>query len=81
MRGTGADVIVAAQLPLKAAGLQYCGSWPEYEERPQLYHDPQNVTLGIVSTVLEEMSGLFPDEYFNLGADEIGTVPFHTRPR
>ena len=44
--------------PLKMAGLQYCGSWPEYEERPQLYHDPQNVTLGIVSSVLEEMSAL-----------------------
>jgi N-acetyl-beta-hexosaminidase len=50
--------------------LQYCGSWPEFEERPQLYHDPHNVTLNIVSAVLQEMSALFPDEYFNLGADE-----------
>ena len=27
-------------LALKDAGLQFCGSFPAHEERPQLYHDP-----------------------------------------
>lgn len=57
-------------MTLVPRGLQYCGSFPAHEERPQLYHDPNNVTLTIVTSLLHEMSTLFPDQYFNVGADE-----------
>ena len=57
-------------MALVPRGLQYCGSFPAHEERPQLYHDPNNMTLNIVTALLHEMSTLFPDQYFNVGADE-----------
>jgi N-acetyl-beta-hexosaminidase len=58
-------------LPLvESAGLQFCGSFPEHEERPQLFNDPKNKTLQIVTAVLHEMHTLFIDEYFNIGSDE-----------
>jgi hexosaminidase len=57
-------------IALVPRGIQYCGSFPAHEERPQLFHDSHNMTLGIVTSLLHEMSMLFPDEYFNVGADE-----------
>lgn len=48
--------------PLRARGLQWCGSWPAHQERPQLFNDPGNVTRDIVVALFEEMATLFPDE-------------------
>ena len=58
-------------LPLVGStAVQFCGSFPTHEERPQLYNDPANATLKVVISLLKEMSTLFIDEYFNIGSDE-----------
>ena len=58
-------------LPLVGStAVQFCGSFPAHEERPQLYNDPANATLKVVVSLLDEMSTLFIDEYFNIGSDE-----------
>ena len=58
-------------LPLAGStAVQFCGSFPAHEERPQLYNDPANATLKVVLSLLTEMSTLFTDEYFNIGSDE-----------
>ena len=50
---------------LATAGLKCCGN--------QIEDDPEGVSVKIISTVLTEMAGLFPDEILNIGCDETGS--------
>ena len=46
-------------LPLEARGLQFCT--PGAPDRSQVYDDPENNTFAVLSKLLVEISGLFPD--------------------
>jgi len=36
-----------------------------------MYNPPSNSTVNILKDLITEMAGLFPDEIFNVGADEV----------
>jgi hexosaminidase len=57
-------------LPLEKAGLQFCE--PADATRSQLYDDPTNHTFGVLTKLMTELAGLFPDPVFNVGSDETG---------
>eukprot|EP01060_Flectonema_neradi_P029796 TRINITY_DN41_c1_g1_i1.p1 TRINITY_DN41_c1_g1~~TRINITY_DN41_c1_g1_i1.p1 ORF type:complete len:526 (+),score=126.26 TRINITY_DN41_c1_g1_i1:40-1578(+) len=54
-------------LPIISEGLQFC---TEGTTQTQLFGDPQNKTLNIIKKLFTEMSSLFTDDEFNIGADE-----------
>lgn len=49
-------------------GLEFCSS-SEYAH--EIYDDANNSTLTIMKKLVTEMAGLFEDEVFHMGADEI----------
>ena len=59
-------------LPLKASrGLEFCGPPPPPGTAfVQLFDDPEGKTLSIVKTIYSELFNLFPDDVFDIGADE-----------
>ena len=54
-------------IPIIGEGLQFC---TEGSTQNQLFGDPQNKTLNIIKKLFTEMSALFTDNEFNIGADE-----------
>ena len=54
--------------PLKEIGFQFCSNSSYASE---IYHDPSNKTINIMKDLITEMVGLFDDDVFNIGADEV----------
>lgn len=64
-----------ALVPLANRGLKFCGGGPNgshpTSHANQIMHDEGNSSLTVLTTLLGEMAALFPDEVFNIGADEV----------
>eukprot|EP00730_Choanoeca_flexa_P016215 TRINITY_DN7621_c0_g1_i4.p1 TRINITY_DN7621_c0_g1~~TRINITY_DN7621_c0_g1_i4.p1 ORF type:complete len:662 (+),score=154.23 TRINITY_DN7621_c0_g1_i4:21-2006(+) len=54
--------------PLLSQGLQFCSD--DSTSQSQLYNDPKNQTLNLITEVMAEMATLFEDEVFDIGCDE-----------
>jgi hexosaminidase len=57
--------------PLKSEGIQFCDPG---EGQSQIYGDPANSTFNVITALFEEMSTLFTDQVFNMGADETSAL-------
>ena len=57
--------------PLKSEGIQFCDPG---ETQSQIYGDPANSTFNVITALFEEMSTLFTDQVFNMGADETSAL-------
>ena len=57
--------------PIKSEGVIFCDPG---NTQSQLYGDPANSTLSVLTSVLGEMAELFDDDVFHIGADETGVV-------
>jgi len=57
--------------PIKSDGVVFCN---EDDTQSQIYGDPNNSTLGVLKNLFSEMSSLFPDEVFHIGADETSAL-------
>ena len=55
----------------KDGGVHFCRSTPN---KNQLFNDPAGETYAVVKDLLQEMSGLFPDDVFDIGCDETAVV-------
>lgn len=51
--------------PLQSQGINFCSG-----SKKQLYDDPEGSTFSVLMEIYKEMSELFKDEVFNIGADE-----------
>jgi hexosaminidase len=57
--------------PIKSEGVVFCS---DAESQSQVYGDPANSTLNVLTSLFTEMAGLFPDEVFHIGADETSAL-------
>ena len=68
-----------ALVPLANRGLKFCGGGPSgshpTSHANQIMHDEGNSSLTVLTALLGEMATLFPDEVFNIGADEVLSEP------
>jgi N-acetyl-beta-hexosaminidase len=58
---------------LKSAGIKCCTNGGMGV--PQIEDDPAGVSAALVTRLLHEMAGLFPDEVLHIGGDETGSSP------
>jgi len=59
-------------IPLINEGIQFCE--PSDPTKSQLYGDPQNQTLNILTDLFSEMTSLFTDDVFHIGCDETSAL-------
>jgi hexosaminidase len=57
---------------IESEGVEFCRTNDPHDN--QLYNDPTGNTYKVVHDLLQEMSGLFVDEIFNIGCDETAVV-------
>lgn len=57
--------------PIKSEGVVFC---TDADTQSQVYGDPANSTLKVLTSLFTEMAGLFPDEVFHIGADETSAL-------
>ena len=65
-------------LPIRSAGLKFCGGDDPGPDAEEVFHDAANSTLGVLNALFGEMAALFPDELFSIGADETDCTPMCT---
>jgi len=65
-------------LPIRGAGLKFCGEPDPGPDAEELFNDPANSTLSVLNALFAEMAGLFPDELMSIGADETDCTPMCT---
>jgi|EP00945_MAST-04E_sp_MAST-4E-sp1_P004026 hexosaminidase len=53
--------------PIESKGIEFCKT---DESKDQLYGDPEGNTYKVIYELMQEMSGLFKDQVFNIGCDE-----------
>jgi hexosaminidase len=56
--------------------IKWCGSRPPVSGNYQweIFDDPDGASFGVISKLYRELIGLFPDQYFHVGGDEVAKV-------